>query len=79
MKFSLRDQQGKSRADILEKYRGIAYHRSGCQSERRIRFIPPAVIQTTPTNGHLSTTAPCFGGNIIGDELLLNFGAKFQR
>ena len=42
VKFSLPDQRGKSRASILEKYRGIEYHRSGCQSECRIRFMPPA-------------------------------------
>ena len=89
VKFSLPDQRGKSRASILEKYRGIEYHRSGSQSECRIRFMPPArglshiirrlnvrtqrslsqrelkVIQTFSTNGHLSTTAACFGGNSI--------------
>ena len=42
VKFSLPDQRGKSRASILEKYRGIEYHRSGRQSECRIRFMPPA-------------------------------------
>ena len=28
--------------EIPSEYRGIEYHRSGCQSECRIRFMPPA-------------------------------------